>query len=135
MRECGIREGLTVRQAVRKQVIRETKSRMRIGKEIGESFWTARGMRQGCPLSLILFNILMAEEQMGRVKWGVKLGEGRIYTLAYADMMLLAENEEEMRSMIERLEVYLDRKRLELNTEKTKIVRFRKGGGREVKRD
>lgn len=118
-------------------MIRETKSRMRIGKEIGESFWTARGVRQGCPLSLILFNILMAdiEEQMGRVKWGVKLGEERIYTLAYADMVLLAENEEEMRSMIERLEVYLDRKRLELNTEKTKIVRFRKGGGREVKRD
>lgn len=74
---------------------------------------------------------------MGRVKWGgVKLGEGRVYTLAYADdMVLLAGNEEEMRSMMERLEVYLDRKRMDLNTEKTKIVRFRKGGGREVKRD
>lgn len=50
-------------------------------------------------------------------------------------MVLLAENEEEMRNMMERLEVYLDRKRMELNMEKTKIVRFRKGGGREVKRD
>lgn len=78
MRECGIREGLTVRE----QVIRETRSRVRIGKEIGESFWTARGVRQGCPLSPILFNILMAnvEEQMGRVKRGVKLGDGRVYT-------------------------------------------------------
>lgn len=43
MRECGIREGLTVRV---KQVIRETKSRVRIGKEIGESFWTARGVEE-----------------------------------------------------------------------------------------
>lgn len=42
MRECGIREGLTVSV---EQVIRETRSRVRIGKEIGKSFWTARGVR------------------------------------------------------------------------------------------
>lgn len=43
---------------------------------------------------------------MKKVTWGrVKLGEERIYTLAYADnMILLADNEEQMRSMIERLE-------------------------------
>ncbi|XP_012231352.2 uncharacterized protein [Linepithema humile] len=42
----------------------------------------------------------------------------------------MAENEEEMGSMIRRLEGYLGRKRLELNLSKTKILRFRKGGGR-----
>lgn len=58
-----------------------------------------------------------------------------MYTLAYADdLVLLAEREDEMRSMMERLERYLDRKKLELNTEKTKIMRFRKGGGRFDKR-
>lgn len=36
---------------------------------------------------------------------------------------------------MEKLEGFLDRKRLELNTGKTKIVRFRKGGGREAKKD
>jgi len=68
------------------------------------------------------------EEMMGKVKWGgVKLGEKRIYTLAYADdIVLLAEEEDEMRSMIVRLEDYLERKGLELNVEKTKIMRFRK---------
>lgn len=45
------------------------------------------------------------------------------------------ENEEETRSMIERLERYLERKGLKLNTEKTKIMRFKKGGGRLGKSD
>lgn len=44
------------------------------------------------------------------------------------DIVMIAENEEEMRSMIEKLEGYLDRKKLELNTDKTKILSFRKGG-------
>jgi len=35
-----------------------------------------------------------------------------------------------MKSMIERLEGYLDKKGLELNREKMKIVRSRKRGGR-----
>lgn len=53
-----------------------------------------------------------------------------MYTLTYADdIVLLAEDEEGMRNMIERLEGYMERKKLEVNTEKTKIMRFRRGGG------
>jgi hypothetical protein len=52
-----------------------------------------------------------------RVKWGgLKLVGKRVYTLAYADdIVILAEGKEEMRSMMERLEGYLEKKRLELN--------------------
>lgn len=95
------------------------------------------GVRQGCPLSPLLFNILLAnlEEKIGRVKWGgVRLGDGRVYTLA-DDMILIAEKEDEMRSMMDRLEGYLEKKRLELNAEKSKIMRFRKEDGRLSKRD
>lgn len=53
-----------------------------------------------------------------------------MYTLSYADdMVLLEEKEEEMRSMVEKLPEYLEGKSLELNTSKTKVMRFRKGGG------
>lgn len=56
--------------------------------------------------------------------------------MAYAyDLALMAEEEDEMRSMMGRLEGYLDGKRLEVNTEKTKVMRFRKGRGRQIKRD
>lgn len=37
----------------------------------------------------------------------------------------MAEEEDVMRSMLKRLEGYLDRKGLEVNTNKTKIIRFR----------
>lgn len=63
---------------------------------------------------------------MGKVKWGgIRLGEEKVYSLLYADdLVLMAENEGEMRSLMERLEKYV-----ELNTRKSKIIRFRKGGG------
>lgn len=106
---------------------------------MGEEFWTARGVRQRCPLSLLFFNIWLAdlEEELGRVKWGgVKIGGEKVYALAYAhDIVLVAEEEGEMRSMMERLEGYLERKKLELNAKKTKIMRFLKRRGRIRKMD
>lgn len=84
--------------------------------------------RQGCPMSPQLFNILIAdmEEEMGKVKWGGMSIEGkRIYSLAYADdIVILADKEEDMKSMIKKLENYLDKKGLELNVSKTKVMRF-----------
>lgn len=60
----------------------------------------------------------------------MKLGERKIYSLAYADdVAVLAEDEEGMKGMIARLEKYLDGKGLEVNVDKTKVMRCRKGGG------
>lgn len=64
-----------------------------------------------------------------------KIGEESIYTLAYADnVVLLVKEEDEMRSMIGRLKEYIDRKGLELNVGKTKIMKFKNGEGRTKKR-
>jgi len=134
LRERGVRERLVERCM---DVLRETRNRVRVGGEVSEVFWTGKGVRQGCPLSPGLFNILIAdlEEYMRKGCWGgVRLLEGKVYTLAYADdLVLLAEEEEGMRSMLARLERYIKGKRLEVNREKTKILRFRRGGGRKRK--
>jgi len=131
LRERGVREGLIERI---EEVLRETKSRVRIGEEVTEEFWTGRGVRQGCPLSPLLFNIVIAdlEDDLARGRWGgIKLGEGKIYSMAYADdMVLMAEEKDEMKAMLVRMERYIDKKKLEVNVMKTKIMIFRKGGGR-----
>lgn len=88
-------------------------------------------MKQGCPLSLDMFNLLMTDMEekmrMGRSEIG---GGKNLYVSVCGWCGLVAKKEKGMRSMIERLGRYLDGKGLELNTEKSK-VRFRKERGRE----
>lgn len=71
---------------------------------------------------------------MGMNGKGMRLKEEKIYTLKiyiYADdMALMAKEEQDMRAVISKLEGYLHKKGLELSTEKTKMMRFRREGGR-----
>jgi len=66
LRERGVR-GLVVRMT---ELLKETKSRVRVRGEMGEGFWTAKGVRQEYPLSPLLFDMLLAdlEEKMGKIK-------------------------------------------------------------------
>lgn len=63
MRKKEIREELIEKV---KKVLNKTKIRVRMGGKLSKGFWTARRVKQGCPLSLLLFNILQPdiEEEM-----------------------------------------------------------------------
>jgi len=54
------------------ELYKETKIRVRKGEVLGKSFWVGMGVRQGCPLSPGLFNLLLSdlEEEMGKKSWG-----------------------------------------------------------------
>lgn len=86
-------------------------------------------------MSSLLFNIFFSGERNGKIEMEKGEIRGRVYTMAYVDDVVMLVENEEMKSVIERLKQYLDRKKLETNTGKTKIMRFRKGSGREGKRD
>lgn len=63
------------------------------------------------------------------------MGEGECTHWQYADdIVLLTKDEEEMRSMMKRLEEYMERKRLEVNTEKNDHEVQERGGGRMAKK-
>jgi len=76
----------------------------------------------------------MEEEMKKGQVCGILIGRNRIWTLAYADnLVLLAKYEESMKEIMRRLERYLRDKNLQLNVEKSKMLCFRKEGGRRRK--
>ncbi|XP_071577283.1 uncharacterized protein [Temnothorax nylanderi] len=118
MRKRGVREGLVKRC---KELLEETVYRVRVEEKLGEKFWTGR----------LLADI---DDELRREGWGGNRLRGRkLYTLTYAaDIAMLAESEEDMKGMVGKLEEYLDRRGLVLNSGKTKEAgRTRKREGKE----
>lgn len=88
-----------------------------------------KGGKTGLKLDTLQFINCRYGKHLKKEGW-VRLSE-EIYTLMYADdVALMAEEEQDMRSMKSRLEEYLDKKELTLSTEKTIM---RKGGRRKKK--
>ena len=115
----------------------ETKSKIRIKDEIIDEFWTDKGVRQGCNLSADCFNFYISdlEKEMQKcVEGGIRVGRKKIWTIVYADdIVLLALSEEALSEMIKLLEKYLQKKELELNAKKSKIMIFGETRGRKKK--
>ncbi|XP_033218123.1 uncharacterized protein LOC117173592 [Belonocnema kinseyi] len=99
---------------------------------ISESFKTETGVRQGCSLSPILFNIFLEDLDVTltkRKEEGTVIGKTKIFVMKFADdMVLLAEEAEGLRQMLKTLEKYVKKNKMEVNVTKTKIMVFRKGG-------
>lgn len=114
-----------------KEVYENTANRVRVGGKMGRGmFWTARRVRQRCPLSAKLFTLLVADSDKRmekREKGGIEIKRRRLFALAYADeLVILAREKWGMKFMMKQLREYLWEKGLEANQEKSKIMRFGK---------
>jgi predicted enzyme related to lactoylglutathione lyase len=67
-----------------------------VGEKEGEWFETTKGVRQGCPLSPLLFTIYVADvdEMLRKAQaggGGVVVGREKVWSLAFADDMVIVQ--------------------------------------------
>lgn len=131
IRKLGVSERIIERT---REIYGKTECEVKIGDKVIGSFETYKEVRRGCPLSPLLFKVAMAdiEEEIGKIQeGGVVLGRRKIWSISYADdVVLLATNAGGLKQMMRKFKRVMERKGLELNTEKSKVIIFRNGGRR-----
>ena len=90
-------------------------------------FQIGKGVHQGCILSPCLFNLhaeyIMRNAGLKETQAGIKIAGRNINNLRYADdTTLMAESEEESKSLLMKVKVESERVGLKLNIPKTKIM-------------
>lgn len=117
-----------------KKIYEDTEVTIRVKDGLSKSFKTKKGVRQECVLSPTLFNLYIADLDRWFEKrgiGGIRLGKDRIWSLAYADdIVLLAKNKEALENMMQTLKRFLKDRKMILCTEKTKVVIFNKTGNK-----
>ena len=86
-----------------------------------------KGVRQGCILSPCLFNFyaeyIMRNAGLDKAQAGIKTAGRNINNLRYAnDTTLMAESEEELKSLLMKVKEESEKVGLKLNTQTTKIM-------------
>ena len=92
-----------------------------------QTFQIGKGVHQGCILSPCLFNFyaeyIMRNAGLEEAQAGIKIARRIINTLRYADdTTLMAESEEELKSLLMTVKVESEKFGLKLNIQKTKVM-------------
>ena len=90
-------------------------------------FQIGKGVHQGCILSSYLFNLyaeyIMRNAGLDEAQAGIKIAGRNINNLRYADdTTLMAENKEEVKSLLMKVKEETEKVSLKLNVQKTKIM-------------
>ena len=86
-----------------------------------------KGVHQGCILSPCLFNFyaeyIMRRARLNEAQAGIKIASRDINNLRYTDdTTLMAENEEELKNLLMKVNDKSEKARLKLSIQKTKIM-------------
>ena len=99
---------------------------VRAGHGTTNWFQIGKGVHQGCILSPCLFNLhadyIMRNGELEEAQAGIKIAERNINNLRYAhDTTLMAESEEELKSLLMKVKEESEKVGLKLNIQETKI--------------
>ena len=100
---------------------------VRTGHETTDWFQIEKGVHQGCILSPCLFNLqaeyIMRNAGLEEAQAGIKIAGRNINNLRYADdTTLMAESEEELKSLLMKVKEESEKASLKLNIQKAKIM-------------
>ena len=99
---------------------------VRTGQGTTDWFQIGKGVHQGCILSPCLFNLYaeyMRNSRLEEAQAGIKIAGRNISNLRYADdTTLMAESEEELKSLLMKVKEESENVGLKLNIQKTKII-------------
>ena len=115
-----------------KDIYRKTNCAVKVEDGTTDFFKFTKGVRQGCPLSPILFNMYV-DDIFEMVNTGndtdIFLEEGKkVNALMYADdLILLSDTKEGLQKQIDKMGFYCDEWKLDVNIKKTKIMIFNRG--------
>ena len=124
LKEMGIPEHLT---CLLRNLYAGQEAIVRTGHGMTDLFQVGKGVRQGCILSPYLFNLyaeyIMRNAGLEEAQAGIKIAGRNINNLRYADdTTLVAESEEELKSLLMEVKEESERIGLKLNIQKTKIM-------------
>ena len=100
---------------------------VRTGHGTTDWFQIGKGVRQGCILSLCFFNLyaeyILRNAGLDKAQAGIKIAWRNINNLRYVDdTTLMAESEEELKSLLMKVKEESKKVGLELNIQKAKIM-------------
>ena len=99
----------------------------RTGHRTTDWFKIGKGVCQDCTLSPCLFNLyaqyITQNPRLGKLQAGIKIAGRNVKSLRYADdITLMAESEEELKSLLIKVKEESEKFGLKLNIQKTKIM-------------
>uniref|UniRef100_A0A8B9WW63 Reverse transcriptase domain-containing protein n=1 Tax=Bos mutus grunniens TaxID=30521 RepID=A0A8B9WW63_BOSMU len=124
LKEMGIPDHLT---CLLRNLYAVQEATVRTGHGTTDWFQIGKGVHQGCILSPCLFNFyaeyIMRNAGLEEAQAGIKIARRNINNLRYADdTTLMAESEEELKSLLMKVKEESEKVGLKLNIQKTKIM-------------
>ena len=114
-----------------RSIYTNNKACIKLSIKYTKSFELSRGVRQGCVLSPLLFNIFISDfaKQIELMEDKFQVNTESVNSLIWADdIFLFAKSENGLSQMLKALEDYCNENNLIINTNKTKCMIFNKTG-------